>query len=329
MVTGVSVIICCYNSASRIRETLRHLFLQKTESSLLWEIIIIDNASTDNIAQVASAYWENLNTTVKLSVVKEPVPGLSRARFTGVKSAVYDVIIFCDDDNRLFESYIQIAFDVMQSNKKIGALGGEGIAVSDKGLPDWFEEYKRYYACYPQAEKTGVLTSSSAFLYGAGLVIRKKAIEYLYSLKINFLTTDRSGDKLASGGDNELCYLLRLTGYELWYDERLKFYHYMPEQRLAREYLFRLSAAISYSSMKLILYHYALTKKKVTMVTWHSDFILRLYYLVIGILKTPTASDSMEKKVKLVGSWNALLAIVHQFGQYQKIFKTIINVKRI
>ncbi|NJN42415.1 MAG: glycosyltransferase [Flammeovirgaceae bacterium] len=60
MEEGVSVIICCYNSSSRIEKTLEHLFQQKTNSRLHWEIILVDNASTDQTKATAIKRWSNL-----------------------------------------------------------------------------------------------------------------------------------------------------------------------------------------------------------------------------------------------------------------------------
>ncbi len=52
---GVSVVVCCYNSAPRLPETLMHLFAQIVNPDIKWEIIIINNASTDDTLEVAQA----------------------------------------------------------------------------------------------------------------------------------------------------------------------------------------------------------------------------------------------------------------------------------
>ncbi len=49
---NVSIVICCYNSAHRLPETIRHLLAQEIPEGLLWEVIVVDNACTDNTAQV-------------------------------------------------------------------------------------------------------------------------------------------------------------------------------------------------------------------------------------------------------------------------------------
>jgi len=55
---GVSVIICCYNSVKRLPVTLAHLKSQVVFGQIPWEVIVIDNASTDRTAEVAKNYGE-------------------------------------------------------------------------------------------------------------------------------------------------------------------------------------------------------------------------------------------------------------------------------
>jgi len=45
MPEGVSVIICCYNSAKRLPETLRHLAKQKLDTAFPWEVVVIVDGS--------------------------------------------------------------------------------------------------------------------------------------------------------------------------------------------------------------------------------------------------------------------------------------------
>src|SRR6185437_11337360 len=104
MSAGISVIICCYNSATRITPTLQHLFNQKGISLSSWEIIVVDNASTDNTCEKAIEIWESFGPgKPDFKVISEPTPGLSAARQKGINEALYDYVLFCDDDNWLDE----------------------------------------------------------------------------------------------------------------------------------------------------------------------------------------------------------------------------------
>lgn len=54
---GVSVVICCYNSTSRLEATLSHLARQRITQQLDWEVIIVDNGSDDATAELAYRLW--------------------------------------------------------------------------------------------------------------------------------------------------------------------------------------------------------------------------------------------------------------------------------
>ena len=65
--TGVSIIICCYNASKRITPTLRHLQKQSFREPINWEVIIIDNASTDQTADIAKQYKLNFETAYNVA----------------------------------------------------------------------------------------------------------------------------------------------------------------------------------------------------------------------------------------------------------------------
>ncbi len=236
MTDGVSVIVCCYNSAQRISDTLRYLSRQMTSASLPWEIILVDNASTDATKKKATEIWEETGAIVPLRIIDEPKPGLSYARNAGILKSAYEFVLFCDDDNWLTENYVQLVYDILTTNQQIGVLGGRNVAITDGGLPYWFNSFEEFYAVGCQALDSGELRNRD-FVFGAGMAFRNSVYRRLLDLGFKNLATDRTGTSLISGGDVELCYVMKITGYKIWYDERLSLYHYMTPNRLTKEYL--------------------------------------------------------------------------------------------
>jgi glycosyltransferase involved in cell wall biosynthesis len=239
--SGVSVVVPCYNSASRLPDTLTHLARQRVRR-VPWEVIVIDNASTDDTAEVARAVWDATGSAVPFRVVAQPVKGLSAARMMGFRQARYDYVLFCDDDAWLCEDYVARAHEIMERDPRIGVLGGRGTARFEVPPPDWFERYQVYYAVGPQASASGDVSRTKGYVYGAGFVIRKEGWESLQRLGFRFIQSGRRGKALTAGEDVELCFALRLLGYTVWYDETLRFEHYMPGGRLDWRYFLRLVA---------------------------------------------------------------------------------------
>ncbi|MFZ4402312.1 MAG: glycosyltransferase family 2 protein, partial [Bacteroidales bacterium] len=130
MLRGVSIIVCCYNSAFRLPETLRHLAMQEVASDIPWEVIVVNNASTDDTSVVATKEWGKHLCNTAFKVIDQPIQGLSAARKMGVEQAIYKYIIFCDDDNWLAPNYVQLAFEIMNDDPEIGVLGGQTEVVS-------------------------------------------------------------------------------------------------------------------------------------------------------------------------------------------------------
>lgn len=240
MKRGFSIIICCYNSASRLPETLRHIALQKVAEEISWEVIVINNASQDDTKEVAGSIWQQLGCLVKFSIVDESKAGLSAARDRGLQVSEYDYLLFCDDDNWLEENYVQQSFNIMQSDELIGALGGQFEAVCEIDPPGWFNYFASNYTVGKQASVSGEITFSKSYVSGAGAVYRKSVLLYLKENGFKSLLTDRKGNTLSTGGDVEIGYAIRMAGYKIWYDERLKLKHFIPKERLTRNYIERL-----------------------------------------------------------------------------------------
>lgn len=237
---GVSVVVCCFNSVERLPPTLAHLARQRVAEAIRWEVIVVDNASTDATADVAAASWREQDVDVPFRIVAQPVPGISAAREKGLDVAVHDVVIFCDDDNWLAEEYVQRAFEAMRSNPNTAVIGGRGSPVFDVEPPAWFARYAIYYALGPQSEASGDITDAKGYVYGAGLVLRRSAWEDLLAHGFRSQLTGRKGASLASGEDRELCCALRLRGHRTRYEEGLQFLHEIPERRLKWPYFLKM-----------------------------------------------------------------------------------------
>lgn len=250
---GVSVIICCHNSSARLPATLAHLADQQFVTNVPWEVIVVDNVSSDNTGKVATAEWAKHNVNVELRVVSEANLGLSAARRRGISEAHFDTLILCDDDNWLNPDYVSVAFGLMKDGT-IGAVGGIGEPNFEGSEPSWFRFMKSFYAVGDQAGSRHSEISNFQYLYGAGMVVSKKAITSLFESGFSNATTDRRGSTLVSGGDTEISFALQLKGYPVVCSDQLKFIHFISADRLTLGYCNRLILGIGYSSEMLYPY---------------------------------------------------------------------------
>ena len=250
---GISIIICCYNSSWIIEETLQYIFSQRLEDATDWEIILVDNASTDGTGElVKKVFTKNRQNFHKCKLVREEKPGLIYARNKGINESQYEYLLFCDDDNLLSENYIQSIFEIMDSDPRIGACGGKGIPFI-KGLePAWFPKYQTGYAVGSQKRKGEILQ-----LYGAGICIRKTVLEELKNIGFESILTGRKGNILLAGEDAELTMSAKLIGYKLYASDKLLFQHVLSEKRMTIDYLLKMYYGFGYSDTILFYYRKA------------------------------------------------------------------------
>jgi glycosyltransferase involved in cell wall biosynthesis len=242
-VVGVSVVICSHNGDTRLRPTLEHLAAQK-EARVPWEVIVVDNASTDSTSQLAVECWPEA-APVSLRVVREPRLGLSHARERGFAESQYEVVSFIDDDNWVCDSWITVVAEIFTMYPDVGACGGLSEAVPECDPPEWFDRYCAVLAVGSPVKSPGFMAAGT--LWGAGLCIRKSAWSEIVRAGFRSRLTDRKGALTTSCGDTEICFALRLAGWQLWYEPSLQFKHYIPAQRLSWAYFRRLHRGIGKS----------------------------------------------------------------------------------
>jgi glycosyltransferase involved in cell wall biosynthesis len=253
---GVSVVICCYNSASRIYEPLRYLSKQIVEQNLHWEIILVDNASSDNTQEIARNFWQGAETKVNLKIVYESKPGLSYAREKGINEAGFNIVIFCDDDNLLCDRYIQTAYHIMAENPSIGIAGGWCEAVVENPYAKWMIPFLPALAVGKPASETSYLARKGKCVNGAGMIIRHRFYQHIKEKGFSSLLDDRKQNILSSGGDTELCWAMMYAGYEIYFDELLFFKHVIPPTRLKEEYLLKLTLSSLNPNIILSIYSF-------------------------------------------------------------------------
>jgi glycosyltransferase involved in cell wall biosynthesis len=245
---GVSVAICCHNSAQLLPATLDHLKAQQVPARVRWEVLVVDNASTDGTGKFATQYWSD-SAPVELRVVSEPRIGLTNARYRAFQCASNEIISFVDDDNWVAPDWVALVSEIMSVNPDLGAVGSFNDPVADSPIPGWYDEHASYYYAIVRERdvERGNVPIPPVTLTGAGMNIRKQAWLRLLANGFVPLATDRVGKKLSGCGDRELTLALHLAGWRLDIDRRLRLQHFMPKARLEWQYLRRLARATAVS----------------------------------------------------------------------------------
>lgn len=286
MKNGISILICTHNSSRLIEKTLSHLLKQKVSPTIPWEIILVDNACTDGTAQIVESFWKS---DTPLKIIYEPKPGVAYARVSGMNACQYEYIAFIDDDNWVEENWVETAFNAMQAHPDASAIGGPSEAVFESTAPEWFARYSQNYAVGEQYYKSGEIIELNKLLWGAGLVLRKEAWDYLYDHGYEPIHESRKGKNLYSGEESEILLLFKLMGLTLYYDPELKIKHFMTTNRLNWKYYLNLKKSFGASSIYLELYKNVIRQlqgeEQGNSTRWQNE----LFKSLIAVLKDPIA----------------------------------------
>jgi glycosyltransferase involved in cell wall biosynthesis len=228
-----TVAICTYNGEKRVPDVLERLRSQVDTEQLSWEILVIDNNSTDQIAKVVQDYQSIWSQPYPIKYCFEAEQGLAFARRCAIREAKSDLIGFLDDDNFPDPNWVIEAHRFGQSHPKAGAFGGQIHGKFEVEPPPGFGRIARYFAilegkktyCYNERYKS---TRKKMFPPGAGIVIRKQA--WLESVPEHPLL-------LQTNEDLEMLYYLWEKEWELWFNAAMELDHLIPKSRFEADYL--------------------------------------------------------------------------------------------
>ncbi len=332
MAIGVTIVICTYNGARMLPDTLAHIAQQRVPPHICWEVIVVDNASTDDTSEVVKAVWAKSGGTAPFTLLHQPKPGLTYARELALESARYEYIIFCDDDNWLAPDYVSVAYELMQQHPSIGALGGHGELVYETPPPAWAAAMP-IFANGRQASKPGKVYRNA--VYGAGCVIRKSAYMAVATAGFEPMLTDRVGANLSSGGDYEFCYALALIGYDIWYDPSLRFRHFMPRERMEWGYYERFFVERAKCFEVLVPYQLVINAGARNASSFYRKLLRlflsslkQLYLLLLHKFRLPAGSDDAKTNTLKLMSVKARLWSFSRHRAMRRNFAKILQFKR-
>lgn len=231
-----TVAIPTYNGANRLPEVLEKLKAQISTESIRWEILIVDNNSTDNTAQLIHHYQQNWTDSYPLRYTLETQQGASFARLTAVREAKGKWVGFLDDDTIPAENWVTAAYQFGENHPKTGAYGSQVHGDYEVEPPPNFEKIASFFAITERGSQPHLYEPKMKMLPpSAGLVVLKQA--WCESVPSKPFLTGRSSRSILNSEDLEMILYIQNAGWEIWYNPEMEIYHKIPCQRLERDYL--------------------------------------------------------------------------------------------
>lgn len=244
-----TVAIRTYNRADLLSLILDRLRSQIGTEGIQWEVVVVDNNSTDHTAKTVQDYQANWTSSCPLRYVVELKQGASFARRRSIQEAQGELIGFLDDDNVPALDWVKNAYTFAQSYPKAGAYGGQIHGSFEVEPPHNFGRIAHFF---PVIERREVICFTSKYPNkkvlppGAGLVIRKTA--WLENVPENLSLKGPVGNSLsAKGEDIEALLYLSRAGWEVWFNPEMHIYHQIPKHRFEKDYLIQFFRGIGFS----------------------------------------------------------------------------------
>src|SRR5687767_3515333 len=119
---SATVIVCTYNRCESLAETLDSLCQMRVPAEIAWDLIVVDNNSTDATratVERAAEKWRGLS----IRYIFEKTPGLSYARNAGVMASTASIIAFTDDDVLVEEDWLVRIVNAFET-RQVQCVGG-------------------------------------------------------------------------------------------------------------------------------------------------------------------------------------------------------------
>jgi MoaA/NifB/PqqE/SkfB family radical SAM enzyme/glycosyltransferase involved in cell wall biosynthesis/predicted O-methyltransferase YrrM len=250
----ISVVIPTRNRATLLSDALKSL-LSQTYPQNLFEILIIDNDSTDDTPEVCKAYQHRFKNFRYLHTDE---PGLHVGRNAGLKHAGGEILVYGDDDIRAMDTWLEgIAESFLEND--VAMVTGKILPNFETSPPTWIQSLAKpledgwalgWYTLLDFGDETKPIPHE--YVWGANFAIRKDILRQVGGFHPDSFPQELI--KYRGDGETAVSLAVRDLGYKAVYNPRASVYHLVSQQRLTREYLYQRAynqgISDSYSSIR-------------------------------------------------------------------------------
>lgn len=229
----ISAIVCTYSNASLLRRTLDSL-IKQTLPPQEYEIVVVDNNSTDNTMEVVREFQERCSH--QIHYVLETTQGLSAARNTGIQQSSGPIISFIDDDAEADPNWLAAVVEAFRRNPDAWGVGGNIFAIWDAQRPAWLtDDFLSDLSIIDRGPDKLKLTRMQ-IVAGVNCSFRREVFT-----EIGYFSTDlgRVGKSLLAGEEAELCLRIHLQGKSMYNIPDVVVFHHVTPERMTRSYFRR------------------------------------------------------------------------------------------
>jgi glycosyltransferase involved in cell wall biosynthesis len=226
----ITVVLCTHNRAQSLPIALESIVTQILPQSVGWEIIVVDNNSSDETCEIVDGFRRRYPQVRYLFESKQ---GISHARNSAIQNARGEILAFIDDDETAATDWLKNLTSNLHNGEWAGA-GGRIVPQWECPRPRWLSD-KSVFTLAPLAlfdiGPEGRQLDQTPF--GANMAFRKDVFEAYGGFRTDL---GRVGKSMLSGEDTEFGRRVLTAGRQLRYEPSAVTYHPVQESRVNRKY---------------------------------------------------------------------------------------------
>lgn len=227
----VTAIVCTYNRCQDLLRGLECIAASKMPNSVTWEVLVVDNHSTDRTREVVESFCRR--HPGRFRYLFEEKQGKAYALNAGVANALGHILAFVDDDVTMGPGWLRHLTAELHSGEWVGAAG-RILPATTFTPPSWLSwQHCGGILCgnFDLGNQPCELGADHP-PHGGNMAIRREMFERHGGYHLNL----GPGPKRVPNGDTELGRRLMKAGERLRYEPLAVVYHPVPESRITKEY---------------------------------------------------------------------------------------------
>ena len=233
MKNKVSIIIPTYNRGRLLKKTVESFICQSLPKDN-YEIIIVDNNSTDGTKKIIKDIIQSNNSGVDIRYIFEKRQGVHFARNNGAKEAKNEILYFTDDDMLADKDLLVEILKVFNLGYNVGSATGVILPRFEIEPPEWILKY-----CYnsvlslnPKKEEDLIISSRDIGVFSCHQAIDRKAF-----FKSKGFNPENTKGEWVGDGETGLNIKIKRLNYKFAFSAKSIIYHLIPKERLTQKYL--------------------------------------------------------------------------------------------
>lgn len=229
----ITVAICSYNAANYLSSLLEKLIYQAC--TIQFEILIVDNNSTDNTEFLVKQFANTHNRAIRY--VTEAKQGIPYARNRAIEESLNSrYLAFIDADELPEVGWLQAAVDALIDGE-VDSVGGR-ISVALPERPRWLsDDLLAFYGVINHSASPIRITDGSTPIWSGNIAYNTR----IFHNGLRFDTRyNRKGKGIGGGEDNVMFNYFLQHNYTLSYAPNMAIQHLIPDEKIKRSYFLKL-----------------------------------------------------------------------------------------